>query len=190
MLKSFAAFCDEVFPAEGVVVPYRGYPDCCYRQGWRQEAADVPRQWAWHPGEAETPPAQTLRALHCPCHMNLTWPLQADDLLLLCKRHATSKLRSFEDLDSLSTLGFRGEALASISSVAHLSVVTKTAHASAGSKAHYKWVCCAANSSVKGAVCDQWVLVEDSELLRTQEYCAGASRRSVMCSAAGHNICN
>jgi DNA mismatch repair protein MLH1 len=61
-----------------------------------------------------------------------------DDLPLLCKRHATSKLRAFEDLDSLSTLGFRGEALASISSVAHLTVVTKTADAPAGFKANFK----------------------------------------------------
>jgi DNA mismatch repair protein MLH1 len=63
---------------------------------------------------------------------------QAEDLPLLCKRHATSKLRAFEDLVSIDTLGFRGEALASISTIAHLSVITKTQGASAGLKASFR----------------------------------------------------
>ena len=41
-------------------------------------------------------------------------------------RHATSKIRSVEDLLSVSSLGFRGEALSSISAVAQVELVTKT----------------------------------------------------------------
>jgi DNA mismatch repair protein MutL len=52
--------------------------------------------------------------------------MDRDDLALCCLTHATSKIRNLADLDRLSTLGFRGEALAAAAAVARLEIVSST----------------------------------------------------------------
>ncbi|KAH6996203.1 histidine kinase-like ATPase [Ilyonectria sp. MPI-CAGE-AT-0026] len=64
--------------------------------------------------------------------------IQKEDLAILCERHTTSKITSFEDLSSIATYGFRGEALASISHIAHLTVTTKTKDSDLAWRATYQ----------------------------------------------------
>ena len=62
--------------------------------------------------------------------------MAAEDARTAFLRHATSKLRSAEDLAAIGTMGFRGEALAAIASVSRIDLMTKTAGAVSGTSLH------------------------------------------------------
>ena len=60
--------------------------------------------------------------------------IASDDLEIAFERHATSKIRSAADLDVVKSMGFRGEALASIAAIANVELISKTANQEIGYK--------------------------------------------------------
>lgn len=60
--------------------------------------------------------------------------IKKDDIFISFERHATSKIRKVEDLENTYTMGFRGEALASIVAVSKLTMITKTEEDETGTK--------------------------------------------------------
>src|SRR5271167_589626 len=81
--------------------------------------------------ETESGGKRLIRVIDDGCGMN------HDDALLAFERHATSKLRTADDLLSISTLGFRGEALPSIASVARLLLETCAAGEGEGTRIEF-----------------------------------------------------
>ena len=60
--------------------------------------------------------------------------ISSDDLEFVFERHATSKIRTAKDLEEIKSMGFRGEALASIAAISHIELVSKTAEEAIGKK--------------------------------------------------------
>lgn len=85
---------------------------------------------------------------------------EQDDAVIAFDKHATSKIRCGSDLDSITTLGFRGEALASIAAVADVELLSKTQEAETGVYVHIKG-CEVLETGERGAAKGSVITVRD-----------------------------
>ncbi|GAB4813902.1 hypothetical protein N2152v2_000948 [Parachlorella kessleri] len=104
--------------------------------------------------------------------------IRREDLPILCERFTTSKLRSFEDLQGIQTLGFRGEALASISYVAHMTVTTMTADSHVAYRATY-------SDSIMGEGCPKPCASTKGTIILVEDLFYNVPLRRKSLSAAG-----
>ncbi len=86
--------------------------------------------------------------------------MTSEDMPVALKRHATSKIKNAADLDGILTLGFRGEALAAISSVSDITIISKTQDAEMGTMLTAEGGTVTELCEV-GAACGTTVLVEN-----------------------------
>jgi DNA mismatch repair protein MutL len=82
-----------------------------------------------------------------------------DELPLALKRHATSKVSSLQELESVGTMGFRGEALAAINSIADVSILTRTPD-----DAEHGWLLQGSTGEIKPTARTQGTTIEVREL--------------------------
>lgn len=90
-----------------------------------------------------------------------TW-IELSDMDLVLERYATSKIQTDEDLYNISSYGFRGEALASISEVSKITIITKTQYAQIWTKLQKKWWDVITNHVAVWF--EHWTLVEVEDL--------------------------
>ena len=83
--------------------------------------------------------------------------MDEDDVLLCLERHGTSKIHTTEDLEGIATLGFRGEAIPSIASVAQLTITSRPSGADLGSKAVVQY---GKLTAIHEAGCPQGTIIE------------------------------
>lgn len=107
------------------------------------------------------------------------WGMEAEEVRLAFARHATSKIRRAEDLFSLRTLGFRGEALPSIAAVARVELVTRARGRPLGTKI---WVEGGSEKAIEEAGCPEGTTVTVTDLFfntpARKRFLKGSSREA------------
>ena len=101
--------------------------------------------------EVEGGGTRLLRVIDNGCGMD------EDDVLLCLERHGTSKIAAATDLNGITTLGFRGEAIPSIASVSHFTIISRPQGAELGTKAVMEY---GKLASVHAAGCPQGTVME------------------------------
>jgi DNA mismatch repair protein MutL len=112
--------------------------------------------------------------------------IEADQLPLALQRHATSKIRSLQDLERVGSLGFRGEALASIAAVAHVRLTSRTAQAAHATMIDSLSGETCANTGTRGTTIEVLELFERTPARR--KFLKSSATEAAYCSEAFRRI--